>query len=124
VELAGAFAEIKNNVLPKDYPGIDFSQLTIYLIEGSKSTLSSMSNTARTASGRYLTEMGVVIKTETFVTGYDEKSVLLSDGESIPSSTVIWAAGVTGNKVEGLPEDCWVANNRIVVNRHNRVQGI
>jgi NADH:ubiquinone reductase (H+-translocating) len=123
VELAGAFAEIKNNVLPKDYPGIDFSQLTIYLIEGSKSTLSSMSNTARTASGRYLTEMGVVIKTETFVTGYDEKSVLLSDGELIPSSTVIWAAGVTGNKVEGLPEDCWVANNRIVVNRHNRVQG-
>ena len=123
VELAGAFAEIKNNVLPKDYPGIDFSQLTIYLIEGSNSTLSSMSETARKASGRYLKNMGVVIKTETFVTGYDGKSVLLSDGISIPSSTVIWAAGVTGNKVEGLPENCWIANNRIVVNRHNRVQG-
>ncbi len=123
VELAGAFAEIKNNVLPKDYPGIDFSQLTIYLIEGSKSTLSSMSKTARKASGRYLTNMGVVIKTETFVTGYDGKAVLLSDGESVPSSTVIWAAGVTGNKVEGLPKDCWVANNRITVTRHNRVKG-
>jgi NADH:ubiquinone reductase (H+-translocating) len=105
VELAGAFAEIKNHVLPKDYPGIDFSQLTIYLIEGSKSTLSSMSSTARKASGRYLAKMGVVIKTETFVTGYDGKSALLSDGESIPSSTVIWAAGVTGNKVEGLPDN-------------------
>ncbi len=123
VELAGAFAEIKNNVLPKDYPGIDFSQLTIYLIEGSKSTLSSMSSTAKKASGRYLAKMGVVIKTETFVTGYDGKSALLSDGESIPTSTVIWAAGVTGNKLEGLPEDVWIANNRIIVNRHNMVQG-
>jgi NADH:ubiquinone reductase (H+-translocating) len=123
VELAGAFAEIKNNVLPKDYPGIDFSQLTIYLIEGSKSTLSSMSKKARKASGRYLAKMGVVIKTETIVTGYDGKSVLLSDGESIPSSTVIWAAGVTGNKVEGFPDHCWIANNRIIVNRYNRVEG-
>lgn len=123
VELAGAFAEIKNNVLPKDYPGIDFSQLTIYLIEGSKNTLGSMSNTARKASCRYLTKMGVVIKTETIVTGYDGETVLLSDGKSIPSSTVIWAAGVTGNKVEGLPEECWIANNRIIVNRHSLVQG-
>jgi NADH:ubiquinone reductase (H+-translocating) len=123
VELAGAFAEIKNNVLPKDYPGIDFSQLTIYLIEGSKSTLSSMSRTAQKASARYLSKMGVVVKTETFVNGYDGKLVLLSDGEPIPSSTVIWAAGVTGNKIEGLPEHCWISNNRLIVNRHNRVNG-
>ncbi len=123
VELAGAFAEIKNNVLPKDYPGIDFSELTIYLIEGSKSTLSSMSKTARKASSRYLAKMGVVVKTETFVNGYDNNLVLLSKGEPIPSSTVIWAAGVTGNKLEGLPESCWISNNRLIVNRHNRVEG-
>jgi NADH:ubiquinone reductase (H+-translocating) len=123
VELAGAFAEIKNNVLPKDYPGIDFSQLTIYLIEGSKSTLSSMSRTAQKASARYLSKMGVVVKTETFVNEYDGNLVLLSDGEPIPSSTVIWAAGVTGNKIEGLPEHCWISNNRLIVNRHNRVNG-
>lgn len=123
VELAGAFAEIKNHVLPKDYPGIDFSQFTIYLIEGSKSTLSNMSSKARKASGHYLSRMGVVIKTETFVTDYNGQSVFLSDGESVPSSTVIWAAGVTGNKLEGLPANCWIANNRITVNRHSQVQG-
>ena len=32
VELAGAFAEIKRNILPKDYPGIDFSKLNIILV--------------------------------------------------------------------------------------------
>ena len=34
VELAGAMAEMKKNILPKDYPGIDFSKLRIMLIEG------------------------------------------------------------------------------------------
>jgi NADH dehydrogenase len=123
VELAGAFAEIKNNVLPKDYPGIDFSKFSIYIIEGSKDTLNNMSNNARKASGRYLKKLGVIIKTETFVKSYDGKSALLSNDESIPSSTVIWAAGVTGNKITGLPENIWIANNRVIVNRYNQVSG-
>ena len=42
VELAGAFAEIKKNILPKDYPNIDFTHFKINLIEGSKDTLNSM----------------------------------------------------------------------------------
>ncbi|MBP7346829.1 MAG: FAD-dependent oxidoreductase, partial [Sediminibacterium sp.] len=39
VELAGAFAEIKKDILPKDYPGINFAQFNINLIEGSNHTL-------------------------------------------------------------------------------------
>ena len=69
VELAGAFAEIKKNILPKDYYGIDFSKFRIILIEGSKDTLNNMSSTARTASKKYLQKMGVTIRTETLVNG-------------------------------------------------------
>ena len=71
VELAGAFAEIKNHILPKDYPGIDFSKFHIILIEGSKNTLNNMSENAQLASQKYLEEMGVHILTETFVKSYN-----------------------------------------------------
>lgn len=123
VELAGAFAEIKKYVLPKDYPGIDFSKFSIYLVEGSKTTLSAMSHESGKASNNYLTKMGVHVITETFVKDFDGQTAVLSNGTSIRTATLIWAAGVKGNKVAGLPDDLWVANNRIVVDRYNKVQG-
>ena len=124
VELAGAFAEIRRDILPKDYPGIDFSKFSIFLIEGSKHMLNNMSDMAKESSHRYLENLGVNIVTETYVKAYDGQFVALSNGDRIPSSTLIWAAGVTGNRIAGLPDEAWVANNRIVVDRFNRVQGV
>lgn len=123
VELAGAFAEIKRYVLPKDYPGIDFSKFTIYLVEGSKRTLNSMSEEASQTSLFYLNTMGVTLITETFVKNYDGHVALLSNGKSIPTATLIWAAGIKGNKIKGLPDDRWVANDRLMVDRYNKVMG-
>ncbi len=123
VELAGAFAEIKNDILPGDYPGIDFSGFSIYLVEGSNNTLNAMSEHARKASAQYLKKLGVQIITGTLVTAYDGKSAVLSNGMQLPVATLIWAAGVKGNKLPGLPEDVWVANDRIKVNRCNQVSG-
>lgn len=124
VELAGAFAEIKNHILPKDYPGIDFSQFNINLIEGSPNTLNSMSVLAKQASRKYLEKMGVHIITETFVKKYDGNLLELSNGNILKSKTVIWAAGVIGNTLQGLPSEAMSAGNRIKVNRQNLVQGM
>lgn len=123
VELAGAFAEIKRNILPRDYPGIDFSKLTIVLVEGSKNTLNGMSNLAKNSSRKYLGRMGVKIITETFVKNYDGVNIELSNGEFIKSKTVIWAAGITGNIISGLPDNSIGQGNRILVDRYNRVSG-
>lgn len=121
VELSGAFAEIKKNILPKDFRGIDFSKFNILLIEGSKNTLNSMSDTAKVASKNYLQQMGVQIYTETFVKDYDGTTLTLSTGKTIQSKTVIWAAGVTGNKIEGFNESEFTTGNRIKVNRINKI---
>lgn len=121
VELAGAFSEIKKNVLPKDYPRIDFTKFQIYLVEGSRNTLNNMSDRAQNASQRYLKKMGVQLLTEKFVTEYDGNTLTLSNGDKINTKTVIWAAGVTGNFVEGLPAECFTPSNRIKVNRINKV---
>jgi NADH:ubiquinone reductase (H+-translocating) len=123
VELAGAFAEIKKNVLPKDYPRIDFTKFQINLVEGSKYTLNNMSDNAKIASQKYLQKMGVQLLTEKFVTEYNGITLTLNNGDKINTKTVIWAAGVTGNYVEGLPADCFAPANRIQVNRINKVVG-
>lgn len=121
VELAGAFAEIKKNILPKDYPRIDWSKFKITLIEGAKNTLNNMSDKAKQASQKYLEDMGVHLLTETFVTDYDGFTLKLKNGRQINTKTVIWAAGVTANQIEGLPVTCLTHGNRIIVNRLNKV---
>jgi NADH dehydrogenase len=123
VELAGAFAEIKQNILPKDYPLIDFKNLNIILLEGSPHTLNSMSSMARKTSEKYLKSLGVTVKTSVFVTDYDGKVVRLNNGETIKSKRMIWAAGVTGNIIEGIDKSVIVLNGRMTVDRHNLVKG-
>lgn len=123
VELAGAFAEIKNEILPKDYHDVDFSKFTIRLIEGSDRILGNMSPSSSEAATRYLKKMGVILQTNTLVNNYDGETLTLSTGDKIKAKNVIWAAGVTGRTVEGLPTDVTVAGNRIKVDRHNRVFG-
>lgn len=124
VELAGAFAEIKSDILPGDYPRIDFSHLKIYLIEGSNKTLSAMSPVAQKHSERYLRNMGVEVKLGLFVKDYDGETLELSDGSYIKSKQVIWAAGVTGNMIGGIPEGSVARGNRIKVNRYSQVESL
>lgn len=121
VELAGAFAEIKKNILPKDYPKIDFSQLKIILIEGSKDTLNTMSESAKRASRQYLQKMGIEILTETMVTNFDGETLQLNNGNTIKTKTCIWTAGIKANSIQGLPEKCFSTGNRIKVDRINKV---
>lgn len=121
VELSGAFAELKKDVLPKDYHNIDFSKFNIILLEGSKYTLGNMSEESKIASRKYLEEMSVIVKTETMIESYDGNVAILSTGERIPSKNVIWAAGVMGNVIEGL-ETKDIFKNRYVVDRLNKLK--
>lgn len=122
VELAGSFAEIKKYVLPKDYPDFDFSKFKVHLVEGGPNLLPSMSEKASSASQVYLKRLGIELHMQTLVESYNGKVVKLSNGKQLSSETVIWTAGVTGNMIKGLPENVWIANNRIKVNRHNLVE--
>lgn len=124
VELAGALAEMKKNVLPKDYPDKDFSKLTVYLLEGSPNVLNPMSEDSRKMSRKYLEELGVIVKTSTIVENYDGHTVHLQGGEIINAKNVIWAAGVVGNTIEGMPQESITRGNRFITNRFNEIQGV
>jgi NADH dehydrogenase len=123
VEVAGAIADMKRFVLPKDYPELDFSKMNIYLLEGGPRTLGPMSEKSSKDSCDYLKEMGVKVMTSTLVKDYDGEQVFLGDGTTIPTNTVIWAAGIKGNVPEGIDKSLVVKGNRIKVDRYSKVQG-
>ena len=124
VELAGAFAEMTREVLPKDYPNIDSQKVHVYLLEGSEHTLSAMSRFAQEYSEKQLRSMGVIVKTGTLVKDYNGELLTLSNGETIRSRNVIWSAGVTGNLISGIPAEAQLRSGRIIVDRMNRVEGL
>ena len=102
---------------------LDFSKMNIYLVEGTGKTLGTMSEPSSARSKKYLEKLDVKVMVNTHVKDYDGKNVFLQDGSTIPSSTVIWAAGVKGNVPEGVSKDLIVRGNRIKTDRVNKVIG-
>ena len=122
VELAGAFAEMKKEILPRDYPNMNFANLNIILVSSTDAPLNVMSEDAQKMSEKYLQELGVKFMSGERVVDYDGDRVFLESGKEIPANNVIWAAGVTGNVIEGLNPEIMV-RNRYKTDRFNRVQG-
>ncbi len=124
VEVCGALAEMRKFVLPKDYPELDFSYMTITLVEANKQLLHGMSKDAGKKAFEYLTDLGVEVKLEHKVLNYDGAEVELEDKENFQTNTLIWAAGVKGQMPTGLNADLIVRGNRIKVNEVNKVDGL
>jgi NADH:ubiquinone reductase (H+-translocating) len=124
VEMAGSLAEMRKYILPKDYPELNAADMDIHLIEGNNELLASMSDKASKKSMEYLTEMGVEVITNARVTNYDGTEVSLSDGKKLYTRKVIWAAGITGTKIEGIPESSYAKGNRLITNTFNQVNGL
>ena len=89
VEIAGALSEMKNFVLPKDYPDLPTSLMHIYLIEAGDRLLASMSQESSAHVERYLREMGVNVLLNKMDTDYNDHRVILKDGSSIATRTFI-----------------------------------
>lgn len=122
VELAGAIAEMKKKILPKDYAELDFKQMHIYLLEAASRLLNGMSASSGTTVKAYLQQLGVEVQTNTSVKDYDGEKVVLGNGDFIHSKNLIWAAGVKGVLIPGIPSGSIVPGNRIVVNAYNAVK--
>jgi len=123
VELAGALTELKKNVFPKDYKELDMRQMDIHLVEASPRLLNGMSDQAGKKALEFLIEMGVKVHLGTAVKSYDGYEVVLSSGEKLISRSLIWAAGVKGNPIEGLNQEVITRGNRIETDRFSRVKG-
>lgn len=124
VELAGAFAELKNNVFPKDYRHLNMAEMQIHLYEGGGRVLPPMSSKSSDKALRFLQKLGVNVHLNTIVQDYDGETLTLNNKETIATKNCIWTAGVTGAAIEGFGNDALVDRvNRYKVNEFNQVEG-
>jgi len=124
VELAGALAEMKRHVLPKDFPQIDFGLMSINLYEAGPRLLGPMSESASAHVHRYLTQLGVNINLNSTVTGYDNRVLTLKDNSTFQTDSVIWTAGVKGAPPAGIPDELVLGNRRIEVDEYFRIPSL
>ena len=124
VELAGALAEIKKGILPKDYPDLDTRLAQINIIQSSNCILKGMSEKASQKAEDFLEKLGVNVWKNIRVTNYDGKTVTTNTDLTFETATLVWAAGVIGASIKGLDANKFVTSgNRLLVNEFNQIKG-
>ncbi|MDR3720671.1 MAG: NAD(P)/FAD-dependent oxidoreductase [Candidatus Acidoferrales bacterium] len=99
-ELAGALGEIANDTLRRDFRNIDPSKARIILVEGADRVLPVYPPQLSAAARKMIERLGVTVRTGAMVTDIRKESVTLREGdktETIPTRTILWAAGVLGS---------------------------
>jgi NADH:ubiquinone reductase (H+-translocating) len=122
-EVAGALAEMRKYVLPKDYPELNFENMKIYLLESGPRLLSAMSESSSKQAEAYLRKLDVKIMVNSLVMDYDGDFVSIKGQNPIHTKTLIWASGIICNRIPGLEENIYDNKNRIKVDAFNRVLG-
>ena len=124
VEIAGAVAEMKKNIIARDYPDLDSSQMHIYLVNAVDRLLSAMDPVSSKRAERDLKELHVHIRQPQFATEYKDGILKTSAGLEIPTQTVIWVSGICANTVEGFPAESIGHASRFLTDRFCRVKGV
>src|SRR5690606_11505493 len=120
-ELAGALAELKRHVLPKDYPDLDIRRMQIHLLEAGPKVLATMSDKSSRKAAKFLRKLGVNLWLNTQVKDYDGTTIT-TNSENFGAKTLIWAAGVKGIEIQGL-ENFPIEKSRYIVDGHNLLDG-
>ncbi|MBP7766740.1 MAG: NAD(P)/FAD-dependent oxidoreductase [Deltaproteobacteria bacterium] len=114
VEYSGALTELVHGPLAKDYPGIDFSEVRIILLEAAPHLVASMPADIRAYTTTKLKSMGVDVRLSTAVAEVLQDKVIIdsrregarpfsaTSGETLSTHTVVWTAGVRGEELPGL----------------------
>ncbi|WP_116788719.1 NAD(P)/FAD-dependent oxidoreductase [Flavobacterium psychrotrophum] len=121
VEVSGMFAEMRKGVLRKEYPELATSVSNVYLVDGGDALLAPMSKASQKDTYDALTKLGVIVKLNARVTDFVNDTVHLSNGETIQSKNLIWAAGVACRAFDGIPQESYGRAKRMIVDAHNKV---
>ena len=121
VEVSGMLAEMRNGILRKEYPELATAASNLYLVDGGNALLSPMSEASQKDTYEALTKMGVVVKLNTRVSDYKDDLVYFADGHTIATKNLIWAAGVSAKKFDGIAEESYGRGRRMATDSYNRV---
>ena len=115
VELAGALAELKRHVLPRDYPRVNLREARVLLLEATDRLLVVLPPRLQARALERLERLGVEVVFDAAVSDVNREGLTLKDGRTIATATVIWVAGVRAAPLtEALPVETR-ADGRVVV---------
>lgn len=123
VEVAGALGEMKRYILNKEYPEIDIDDVRVILIEGTDRFLRTMSERASHDAKVYLGHLMIETRLNCMMKSYENNVLHLSTGEEIYCETLIWTAGITGNRINGISDDSITRGNRYIVGSNCKIKG-
>ncbi len=123
VEIAGAIGEMKRDIINREYHELSPDDIKITLVEGSDRLLGAMSDKSSEKSLKYLKSLLVDVRLGETMESYKDKVVTFKDGHQEYCETLIWTAGVRGETIPGLPDNCLGHGGRIITDEFNRVKG-
>ena len=123
VESAGAIAELYRSDFAKDYPGIPQENARVVLVEAGPTVFAMFKPNLQAYAAEALQERTVEVVTGERVASVAPTRVTLKSGTSIAAHTLVWGAGLQGNKlVQSLGLDL-ERGNRIAVGPDLAVAG-
>lgn len=122
VELAGSFAELRSQVISKDFRSFDPSKARVILLEGGPTLLNGYDPKLADYTKKRLEKVGVEVFLNERVTDISALGVNTGD-RAFGSANVIWAAGVEGHPLAKQLVDEVTPRNGIVVNADLSVPG-
>jgi NADH dehydrogenase len=123
VELAGALAELRETALDAAFPEVDLASVHITLVEMAPVLLAPFDPALQEYARQELVRRGVEVRLSTEIREVTRDSVLLANGEDLPSDVTIWAAGVAAPAAAdewGVPQG---RGGRILTGPDLRVHG-
>jgi NADH dehydrogenase len=103
VEIAGQIAELARDTLRRDFRAIDPTEARILLVEGTDRVLNAFPAALSHKAEDALRRLGVTLRLNALVTDVREGEVVLTDSdgrsETVPTGTVVWAAGVQASSL-------------------------
>jgi NADH dehydrogenase len=121
-ETTGAINDFVRDTV-RYYPDLNETLIRVVVIQPGDLLLPELGEELGRYAERKLCERKVEVIKGTRVASYDGSVVRLSDGQSIPASTLIWTAGVKPSAViASLP--CHKERGRLVVDEFLRVPGV
>lgn len=126
VEVSGMLAEMRRTILPKDYPEVSGKgyEAHIYLVDGGTALLKPMSEKSQRDTYNELTRMGVEVLLNHRVKDFTDDVVTFTNGKTIATKTLVWAAGVSASVLPGIPATSYGAGHRLSVNEYHQVKDL
>lgn len=123
VEVSGMLAEMRQSIFVKDYPELAKLKIlsNIYLVDGGSELLGPMSKKSQEHTKTALEKLGVKVILNARVQDFVEDEVILSNGKTIQTKNLIWAAGVTSQIFDGLAVESYGPGKRLIVDQHNKL---